>query len=332
MLEEIDTLQTKNSLLFLMASLSPRVADSLNREDYKTSADSDGATEDYILDNSFRRYMLDLQNIGLIFNIETSDYIEDLGKLSRFLDLGCLLLPNSLYNKLKTDSRIKDLIESIVNGSLGDNEPAITIYLTELAGLDGSLPLRPYLSDFIDNLIPLVSQTDIFTDYLKQSLDLYYEERLAGVIDEERHAQYRDRIREFIGDLSDAVNRFESWDIFEDILKVQNMIINDLIVFENFIDYSYLFLESKETLPEDLHERYDNKWYLYKVSHPWCYEYYETRKQEVKSPYTVAIACFVYALHSKSKDAYKQEIKEFRRRYTDPSSMIDSVIFSLYQE
>lgn len=336
MVSEIQNNQDKNSLLFIMASISPLVQESINLELYRSKADSDGSTEEYILEDSFTRLLQDLEIIGLTFNIDMSDYVDDMGKLSLFVQLAQLLLPNSLYDVIKTDTQIRSLIDHILKGSLGSENSVIQTYLSELGGLDGNLPIRPALADFIDQLYPLVTQTEVFSDYLTNLFNLHEDERPALIVDDERHAQYRAVLRDKIGLLSDAVNLFETWDGFPKLMSAMNFIIRDLIAPDNFTDYAYLLLENKDTLPEELHQGYLDKWRHYYVSHPWCFSYYKVRGEgegilPIPWEYRTLIACFTYAMGATTKEAYKAGVADLRRYYP-VDEQTDAIIAPLLQE
>lgn len=318
-----------NSLLFLMASISPKVADSLENELYRAAADSDMATDDYILTDSLKLLLADLTEIGIDVGIDYGDYTNDAGQLSQFLQFVQLLLPNTLYTLIQNNPRVYALIKAITEGSIGGLDTAIGIYLTELGGLDGGLAVYPDLTDYLDQVYPTVTQTPVFTDYLKNLIALKEEERPAETADDVRHEQYRDFIREFVGRMSDAVNAMEALPEYGEMARIQNLIIRDLTAADNFTDYAYLFLESHETLPDELHSGYDRRWYRAKVSRPWYFAYHQLRRLPVAKPMQKVIACVSYALHP-TWDSYSQDIGIFRQAY--PDQEVDRIITALYAQ
>lgn len=320
-----------NSLLFMMATLSPQVRESLERESYRDSALPDESTESHILEDAFSNLMRDLNTLGLTFDIEPSDYTEDHRKLSMFIEVVKHLLPNTLYDIIKTDSRIRQLIENIVDGSIGEDNTFIQVYLIELAGLEGTLPIKEELVDFIDQLYPLVSQTEIFSQYFKNLVDLHYQERPSESTDHERHLAYREVVKNIVGDFSNTLNKFEEYEYFSTLLKIQKIFISDLLSPENFVEYSYIFLENESTLPVELTEGYFKKWEHYKVSHKWCYDYFKLRNLVPSLAEQVAIACFSYTLSIHTKSDYSSLMKEFRKEFPD-NYKIDQKIFELIQE
>lgn len=320
-----------NSLLFMMASISPLVRESIERESYRDSALPDESTQIHILEDAFSNLIKDLETIGLSFDIEMSDYVDDSHKLSKFIELVKYILPGSFYDILKIDSQIRQLIENIVNGSIGSNNTFIQVYLIELAGLDGNIPIKPELIDFIDQIYPLTTQTEIFSDYLKNMIDLYNQERPTTTTDSERHIAYREIMKEKIGDFSYAVNKFEGYEYFSELLKIQNVFIRDLLAPDNFNEYSYLFLEDKHDLPQELQENYDRKWYHYHVSHRWSYPYFEIRNTTPSLAEQVAIACYNYMFNGMNRGAYDASMIKFRKDYPDQYK-IDEKIFLDNQE
>lgn len=318
----------KNILLFKLASLSPTANNALDLELYRVNAESDEADLDFILTLSVTHLLKDLEEIGILVAADAVDFSDDLVRLSQFLDVAELLLPNGLYPLLKTDSRLRTLIRHIVEGSVGSGDLTITAYLDELAALDGGVPHRPHLVEAIDRLAVSFNQTEVFSDYLKNILDLQQEEKITTAIDDERMIAYHRTIKELIGRLSDAVNLFEDDPDYQDILKIQNACIFDFLAPDNLIAYTYLFLENSDTLPPELIEAYQRKWYHYKVSHRWCYDYYQLRKEtELTHPYRVILSCVAYAF-SLTKDGYAQSSADLQTDHPDPH--IDRMIESLF--
>jgi hypothetical protein len=324
-----DTNVSANYALFLMASLSPKVKDMVDLELYRQTADSDASTEQYILDNGLAEFIKDIESIGITLEIDYGHMSEDLPKLFTFIHLASYLLPNSLYNLVKTDTHVQECLQHILSGSLGDNETLVQTYLSELGGLDGQLALVPDLTDILDQMYPAISQTEIFTDYIKNILDLITQEKMAVESDSESHKAYQDVIRNLVGRMSDAVNLFSRKALFAQMCQIQNIFIRDLTSPVNFIAYNYIMTNTVETLPEDLGEGYKRKWYHYHVSHPWCLEYYKLRNL-VPTPAQILITyCFAYALNP-SRPLYEASVVELRQMY--PSAEADSAITSLYQE
>jgi hypothetical protein len=323
----LDVSPDKNTLLFLMSNISPKVRDSLETENYRSTAEPDGATLEYILEVAFKNLIQDLETIGLSFDIDMSDYVDDSNKLSKFIQLVQLLLPNTLYDIIKTDTAVRDLLSQIVGGSLGHEGTTIQVYLSEIAGLDGGIPVRETLVDFIDQIYPLVSQTSVFSDYIKNLLDLHSDERPSVITDPERHLEYSEFLKNLVGDFGDALHLFEGHKGFDKVLTIQNFIIRDLISPHNFTDYAYMFLEYKINLPEELREGLDRKWYHYAVSHPWFYEYYTLRNilAEFSEEYQIAYVCFRYALSAGLRENFELSIEEAKSKIPGLSDKINIV-------
>lgn len=322
---------TMNSLIFVMTNISPAVRESIETESYRLTAEPDGSTEDYVMEDCFKNLIRDLETIGLTFDIDMSDYVEDFSKLSMFLEVAQLLLPNSLYPIIKTDSKIRTLLENIANGSIGGYNTVVQTYLIELAGLEGSPALKPHLEDFIDQLYPLVTQTEVFSDYIKHMIELYQQERPSTINDSDRYIAYKDVLKNKIDLFATAVYAFEEYEYFSDLLKLQNMFIRDLLIPDNFIEYSYLFLETRDELPEELKQGYDRKWYHYMVSHRWCYDYFKIRNLEPSTSEKVAIACYCYMHSEGDYTKYESMMRDFRAAYPD-GYRVDQKLFPSSKE
>lgn len=329
MILEQDSNQDINTALFLMASLSPKVKESIDLELYRQTADSDGSTDQYILDDAFLNLIRDIETIGLSLSFDYSDLTEDMSKLFKFLKFISYLLPNSLYDILKTDVKIRECIDHILNGSLGDDNTLIQVYLSELGGLDGQDPLVPELTETLDEYYPIISQTEMFTDYIKTIHGLVISERLVVESDHQTHEIFRNKARDLIGRFSDAVNVFSDQEIYDQLCNFQNWFIKDLTAPANFIDYNYLFAIDKDTLPDDLVEGYTQKLYHYEVSHLWCMPYYQVRKLEVLDVHKAIMSCFFYAC-SETKSEYVQKRDSLDKTY--PLLESKDPIILLYQE
>lgn len=313
-----------NALLFLMTNMSPAVRDAIETESYRNKADSDGATPEYILEDAFTHLLKDLETIGLTFAIDMSDYVEDYNKLSMFLELGQLLLPNTLYDILKKDHTVKTLVEHVLSGCLDNDTTTIQVYLSEIAGLDGGLPLKEHLVDFIDQLYPLVTQTEVFSDYLRNLLALNNEERPSPNTDPDRHIAYSEKLKAVIGDLADAVNLFSKESFYPELVSYQNLAIRDFLIPDHFTDYAYLLLEDKAQLPEELRELFDRKWYQYFASHPWNFEYYLVRNthQAVSEVQQVIVICFAYAICNSNTQMFQTLLVDLQKYHPDSAVMV----------
>ncbi len=329
MILETESNQDINTALFLMASLSPKVKESIDLELYKQTADSDGSTDQYILDDAFLNLIRDIETIGLSLSFDYSDLTEDMSKLFKFLKFASYLLPNSLYDILKTDVKIRECINHILSGSLGEDNTLIQVYLSELGGLDGQDPLVPELTETLDEYYPIISQTEMFTDYIKRIHELVLSERLVVESDHQTHELFRNKARDLIGRFSDAVNVFSDQEIYDQLCTFQNWFIKDLTSPANFIDYNYIFAIDKDTLPEDLIEGHNQKLYHYEVSHLWCMPYYQVRKLEVSNVHKTIISCFFYACCI-TKNEYAQKRDSLNKAY--PSLESNDPIILLYQE
>ena len=321
--------QSINGFLFQICNLSPTAKNNIELELYRQNTESDGSTQEFILSDVFGDLIGDLQTIGIVISFDYSDIVLDVNKLSQFLHMVRYLLPNTLYDILKNNEKIQNCIDHILKGSLGYNETLIQTYLSELGGLDGQRALVPEISDIVDQLYSMISQTSVFTDYIKNLLDLTLQEKLMTSSNPDDHKEYRDYIRDLISRLSDAVNLFSNDSLYDQMCLIQNQIIRDLTASDNFINYRYIFLMSPDHLPEEFIESYNLKWYHYRVSHTWCIDYFNIRNLTPTPLQTNMMYCFSYALY-KSQSEYETQIKETRQSY--PAPEVEFIIKALYQE
>jgi len=320
--------KTTNAHLFIMASLSPMVANTIEQELYRTNVELDESTENHILENAFYNFIKDIETIGLSFDIDPSDYIEDPHALSDFLQCAELLLPNGLYPLMKKESGIRTLIKDILQGSIGDGSCTVKVYLSEVAALDGGIPHKPHLVEAIDRLYTKISQTGVFTDYLRNLTEMLDQEKMTQGLDTDRQQMYQMEMRHVIGSLSDVVNLFEDDADYSELTRIQSFIIKDFLSPDNYLEYSYILLEKEHTIPEELVERYRDKWVQYHASHPWCYSYYTVRHiNTISRPFQIIIAAMTYAL-AQTRDVYDSKMKAFREKYRDDH--VDQQITSLF--
>lgn len=320
--------QNLNTAIFLIASLSPTASKSLELESYRESANSDDATDQYILEEVLQSLVKDTQEIGLIINADLSQLAEEPSSLYDFISLLTYLLPNSLYPLLKSNEPIRNCVYHLITGSLGDNETLVQTYLSELGGLDGQTALVPELSSIIDHHYPIISQTETFTDYLKNLYDLVTQERITIEADPDHHISYRNKIKDLIGRLSDVVNNMAHHLLYNDLCAIQNIVIKDLIVPDNFTEYNYLFNTDPTLLPEGIRQLHEMKNYHYQVSHPWCLDYHQVRKQTPSPGYVMMMYAFLYAVISREEN-YTEIAKKLSEVY--PSPDVANIITNLYK-
>jgi hypothetical protein len=321
--------QNINTALFLMASLSPKVREMIDLELYRQTADSDASTEQYILDSALGEFVKDIDSIGLALDIDYGHLSEDLPKLFQLIHLAGYLLPNGLYSVIKANGLVADCIRHVLDGSIGDNHTAIQTYLSELGGLDGQEALLPDLTDFIDEIYSSLSQTEVFTDYLRNLLDLVSQEKLVVESDSESHTAYRNHIKEIIARQSDAVNSFSQHPAYERLCRIQKCCINDLTAPSNFIAYNYIFTTPVETIPDDLLESYKRRWYQYYVSHSWGLDYFGIRKLTPTDTQIMMLYIFAYATCS-TRSEYDSRAQALRHAYPSPET--ETQILALYSE
>jgi hypothetical protein len=292
----VDNSFNNNTALFLICSMSPTARQSIELETYRVSVE-DEASEQHALESAFVDLTKDIEALGLTLNVDYSEVFESQTSLLQFITFASYLLPNTLYGILKSNSQIKECVHHVLDGCLGSDETLVQTYLSELAGLDGQAPLVPDLADVIEQYYPLIEQSAIFTDYMRNLHRLVQDERMAIEIDSSTHDKYRLTIREMISRFSQVVNQLDEQPGFDELIKIQNRFILDLISPIHFVDYNYLFTTEPASLPDDLIPGYEKKWYHYQVSNPWCLDYYTVRKLTPSPAQVMAMYAFEYARH-----------------------------------
>lgn len=298
-----DNEHTVNQAVMLMATLSPRARDSVDLELYRESADSDGSTPQYILEYVFVEFTKDLEDLGLQFDIDYSEYCSNLGTLFSFLRLGTVLLPNNLYALVKSNMRLRDTINAILDGNMDPTESVIHNYLSAIAGLEINNPIFPELTEFVDSIYHSVSQTDKFTTYLENVRELSQDEMVMAPSSQEDHLSYSDKIKLILTRLGQSISDYSET---PDVYKTYRFIQNDLLAPANFHHYAYLFLQSKDSLPDDVGELFDRRWYEHYVSHRWFPEYHILRKTRPSQSDIICMLGMTYALSPTREDFDKR--------------------------
>lgn len=318
-----------NSLILRMAELSPSVGEALDLESYREISLKDEVTPKSILSDLLGKFFEDIESVGVVIEFDEEDYATDYGLLANLISLGELLLPHGLYQLMKTNSKIRMVIQHVVDGSLNAHETAIETYLTQVAGSEGSPPILPEIAEYLDSVIPLLSQTDLFRDYLENMCDLLDTERPAVEADASRHRDYNQITKDMIVKLTRAMSQVHPGEMPPELLHVFKVIVHDLKASDNFIDYAYMMLEKPDTLPPELIPGWERMWFRYRVSHRWCYEYYPTRAMEPTGIFPDVILCAEYMLCD-SPSAYLTRTELVAQKYSRHS--LRTKIASLYEE
>jgi hypothetical protein len=319
--------KTTQNALFVMASLSPKVQSSIEQELYRTTSDSDLATDSYILEDALVCLLKDLETIGVVLNSDPADIVQSHDQLFDFLSVCFYLFPTSVYHMIKTHQEMASLIQHLTEGSLEDNTTLLQTYLSELGGLDGQIPIAEHLTDALDQYYSLLTQTDSFTDTMFTLHDLLNHERLLGEADPVDHAEYRRVIHTYATRLSGAVDLYKDMPFYDILKQASDKVVQDWCAPVHYADYRLLFVVSPESIPETLKDAYTRKHYHYCVSYPWCPDYYLARHQTPTRTQTILMCCFAYAM-TWTPEQYK--VSRDAIRHVSTTDLDDSRIVAHY--
>lgn len=268
------------SCIAACASMSPSARQAVDQYLYLYRIDEDDVDNDAVLRELITNILVDLRTIGVVFNLSVEDLSLSDSSTVDFINLCYILLPNTLYPALRSSDSLKTLLTGIVDGSLGENEPAINTYLKELIGFDTGLALVPELTTIIELLLPGSDSSEIFMTYLKTLLDDLETERMMPDVDPNHHNQFISMIR---GWQWDAVNFAANVELLvnEPALTGYNHIVkrwvSDLLDPDHLVWNMYLFLTDPNTLPEGIRKRYEIRKIGYMASCPLFVQYYTER-------------------------------------------------------
>ena len=314
MIPSFENNHTLNNALFIMGSMSPKAKNNLELELYRETADSDGSTQQYILESVFKDLVDDLDNIGIQLRFDYTNTCNEMETLFSFLHLSAYLLPSTLYDFFLKNESLRNLLKDIVCGNLVSHETPLQVWLSELGGLDGGPARVPELTEYIDQIYSMVDQTPAFSDYFRKLHELVTDQKLVVDSSHEEHITYTDFTREYVGRVSDALNLFSDSPHYEEATKYLHFFIRDLTSSENYHDYRYIFTNPRNTIPDSLQERYDRRWYHYHMGNPWFLDYYLIRKTEPSQAIVLMMYSVAYGL-SKLLNDYSRRVEKLRIMY-----------------
>ena len=274
--------KTKNvdACLAACVQMSPSARKSVDNQYYLYRTNHDDIDKEDILRELVTNILVDLRVIGVTFNLSAEDLNMTDGTMVGFLDLCSLILPNTLYPTMKRKEDIRSLIEGIVEGSIGDNEPALITYLKELVGFDGTLPYYPELSEVVELLLASASSSEIFMTYLHTLVDDLHTENLLPHVDPTLHDLYIKLLRQWQWTIKTFSDNLFPDVVNDDLIQFNHFAklwIKDLQDPDLLIWRMYLFLTDPTTLPANIKDLFKIRTYGYTVSCRLFPEYYTTR-------------------------------------------------------
>ncbi len=300
-----------NTALFLLTSLSPSAKTSLGLDLQRFSV-LDDADEDYALGDALLNTIKDLNDLGIEVHFDYGDLLNNREELFKFIHLLHYLFPSSLYTLLRSQDHLKKTISDILSGSLSYDQSVLETYFSELGGLEGQEALVPELTETVDYYTTLLTQTPVFTDYLKQLLTLLADQSLTKESSSKDHDAYNLHLKKLITRFQFIVDQFNNQEKIHSFLnRYLSLFIGDMIKPDHFHTYHYLWLTQRDSLPEELIALFDQKWYHYRVSYPWCYDYYHLRNISINEEEAYLICGFAFVLHD-NYEAFEQFILKYQ--------------------
>ena len=318
MLLDFDQPATIDQLLFWMASLSPSVQDSLDRELYRQNADSDGSTAEIIMTDAFQLMMRDGASVGLQIEADWTEWMDRPEWIKDIIHLWSYLLPSGLYPQMRSNRRVGELVDHVLDGSGGHHETALQMMLSELGGLDGGVPLVPALTDVADQLYPVMVGSAIWSECLDR-LQILLRDAQRGDGDPDIHDQVRRCVRGRLNRLQTIIEMWHDHPLIDDLQGWQDRVIWAWTHLESVAEWAYVWLTNSETLPTPLHDQWTLRKHWMMVSDPWYPDYFKVRKLNPSPAQQLFVRC-VAATDAKSPQAYQTALDSFCVRYPDPVS------------
>lgn len=309
-----------NTALFLLTNISPSAKQSLGLDLQRLSS-IDETDEDYALGDALLNTIKDLTDLGVEIHFDYGDLLNNRQELFRFIHLLEFIMPSSLYQLLKHNDVLRKTINDILSGSLTYDKSVLETYLSELGGLDGQEALFPELTEITDYYTTFLNQTPVFTDYLKQLLNLLSEQSLTKDSLITDHDSYNGILKKLITKFQYAIDQFKNVEnLYNFLNKALNLFITDMIKPDNFHHYNYLWTTKQEDLPEDLISLFKSRWYHYYVSHFWCYEYYVVRNFKLTDEKAFLICIFLFLIHDNYSD-FENHILDYNNQILNSVSV-----------
>lgn len=306
------------SCLYAMGTMSPGARRFLEGEHYRLMLDDDeDMSPDRVMRTLFMCVQADLQQLGIIFNIDYDSVYYDDDMFVSFINLCWVLLPNTLYPAVAKSDELKNLIYGIVEGSIGDDGPALLTYLRELAGIDTPIAMIPQLTEVISYLYPVTSSNSLFMDYLQTLVMNFEEQKLLPDVDPARHDAFVAKVKDLLWRWMAVRGAIESSVTPDELTSLDRGLKlweKDLRNADHVIDYQFMFLNKPEEIPDGIRIRWEQKWFWYHVSSPLFLDYYVARKTEPERLEMLRILTGAY-MFCATKEAFDKEVARFQSLY-----------------
>lgn len=159
-----------DKLVAMMIKISPRANHAFHSESYLFSMENmDDVNSEAVFVYCFRYLLDDLGDIGVESLVELESMFVDGFTMEKVLDALSLVLPNNLISILTYDSKLLNIMESILDGSSGINDNTLHAWLRYVAEED------PILSKVYGEgalkLLEFITCTESFDTYIKNIIE-----------------------------------------------------------------------------------------------------------------------------------------------------------------
>lgn len=300
------------SIGFLLTTVSPSARKMIDMETWRTFVSSDEGDADHILPLLFQCLTTDLETIGITCAIDYDSISSDPTSFFAFLNLSRLFLPNTLYPMAQDRAVIRDALRSISDGSFSTGQTAITTWIDMIAGHEGMPPLIDGFGPVAELVRSSITSDQRFMDYLLAMEANLQLSRLTPRIDPQETERYTEILKAGLWRQHAIQSKLTALLSEEEFFAVSAKVkrfTRDLLNPDDLVNNQYLFLNTAETLPQDLRFSYQQRWYHFRVSYPLYLDYYTARQIALEPVHYALILSGLPVIH-KTNAAYQEALVE----------------------
>lgn len=288
-----------NKRLFVLTTLSPRAKKIVSTGMYFLVIEQDEADNESIQQELFLSLVEDMSEIGLYWACDNTDIYATTYDLDLALSVLTYLMPNTLYPKLRNDSKLVAALQALLDGNVSDNQ-AVVDYLIFLGGGDDNTPYVPDLASAIAFVLPNIRNTEMFLTYIESLLSKLQAERKVSTSVLTHKKEYQLIVDRVSSKLYLGLNYL----IEKKLVDTNNPLLRRITIFIKYLtqadkieDWSFLFLTNIATLDKSSESLYKTRTKEFLVGTKLCVDYYTVRDI---IPSKVDIVGFVLFLFSRS--------------------------------